>query len=60
MCSRYLLGWQRDGSSSANVSYIHQRIDLLKGIYPEAIELLQEKQFTPGVTRILRNMKAAH
>ncbi len=28
-------------------------------ICPEAIELLQDKQFTPDVTRILRNMKAA-
>ncbi len=28
-------------------------------ICPEAIALLQDKQFTPDVTRILRNMKAA-
>ena len=34
-------------------------INLLEGICPEAITLLQDKQFTPDVTRILRNMKAA-
>ena len=27
---------------------------------PEAIALLQDQQFTPDVTRILRNIKAAH
>lgn len=29
------------------------------GICPEAIALLQDKQFTPDMTRVLRNMKAA-
>lgn len=33
-------------------------INLLEGICPQAIDLLQDKQFTPDVTRILRNMKA--
>ena len=29
-----------------------------KGICPEAINLLQDMQFTPDVTRIVRNMKS--
>lgn len=36
-----------------------RRINLLEGISPEAISRLQDKQFTPDVTRVLRNMKAA-
>lgn len=44
---------------SVNLSSINRRINLLEGICPEAITLLQDKQFTPDVTRILRNMKAA-
>jgi ParB-like chromosome segregation protein Spo0J len=32
---------------------------LLEGICPDAIARLQDKQFTPDVTRVLRNMKAA-
>ena len=31
----------------------------MEGICPEAIALLQDKQFTPDMTRVLRNMKAA-
>ena len=44
---------------NVNLSSINRRINLLEGICPEAINLLQDKQFTPDVTRILRNMKAA-
>jgi ParB-like chromosome segregation protein Spo0J len=44
---------------NVNLSSINRRINLLEGICPEAIELLKVKQFTPDVTRILRNMKAA-
>ncbi len=44
---------------NVNLSAINRRINLLEGICPEAIELLQDKQFTPEVTRIIRNMKAA-
>jgi ParB-like chromosome segregation protein Spo0J len=44
---------------NVNLSSINRRINLLEGICPEAIELLQDKQFTRDVTRILRNMKAA-
>jgi hypothetical protein len=44
---------------NVNLSSINRRINLLEGICPEAIHLLQDKQFTPDVTRILRNMKAA-
>ena len=32
---------------------------MLDGIAPQAIALLQDQQFTPDVTRILRNMKPA-
>ena len=41
---------------NVNLSAINRRINLLVGICPEAINLLQDKQFTPDVTRILRNM----
>ena len=41
------------------MSSINRRINLLEGICPEAIALLQDKQFTPDMTRVLRNMKAA-
>ncbi len=44
---------------NVNLSSINRRINLLEGICPEAIDLLQDKQFTPDVTRILRSMKAA-
>ena len=44
---------------NVNLNSINRRINLLEGICPEAITLLQDKQFTPDVTRILRNMKAA-
>ncbi len=42
-----------------NLSSINRRINLLEGICPEAIARLQDKQFTPDVTRVLRSMKAA-
>ena len=44
---------------NVNLSSINRRINLLSGICPKAIALLQDRQFTPEVTRILRNMKAA-
>ena len=44
---------------NVNLSAINRRINLLEGICPEAIAMLQDQQFTPDVTRILRNMKAA-
>jgi pterin-4a-carbinolamine dehydratase len=44
---------------NVNLSSINRRINLLEGICPEAINLLQDKQFTPDFTRILRNMKSA-
>jgi len=44
---------------NVNLSSINRRINLLSGLCPEAIALLQDHQFTPDVTRILRNMKAA-
>ena len=43
---------------NVNLSSINRRINLLEGICPEAITLLQDKQFTPDGTRIPRNMKA--
>jgi ParB-like chromosome segregation protein Spo0J len=42
-----------------NLSSINRRINLLEGICPDAIARLQDKQFNPDVTRVLRNMKAA-
>lgn len=44
---------------NVNLSTINSRINLLHGICPRAVELLQDHQFTPDVTRILRKMKAA-
>ena len=44
---------------NVNLSTINNRINLLHGICPRAVELLQEQQFSPEVTRILRKMKAA-
>jgi ParB-like chromosome segregation protein Spo0J len=44
---------------NVNLSAINKRVNLLEGICPEAIDLLQDKQFPPDVTRILRNMKGA-
>jgi ParB-like chromosome segregation protein Spo0J len=44
---------------NVNLSAINRRINLLEGICPDAIKLLQDHQFTPDVTRVLRNMKAA-
>ena len=44
---------------NANLSTINSRINLLHGICPQAVELLQDHQFTPDVTRHLRKMKAA-
>ena len=43
---------------NVNLSTINSRINLLHGICPKAVELLQEHQFTPDVTRHLRKMKA--
>ena len=44
---------------NVNLNAINRRINLLKGIAPEVIALLQDHQFTPDVTRVLRNMKPA-
>ncbi|MFC3052303.1 plasmid partitioning protein RepB C-terminal domain-containing protein [Kordiimonas pumila] len=44
---------------NVNLSSIHKRISLLDGIAPKAIDLLKDQQFTPEVSRILRNMKSA-
>ena len=44
---------------SVNLSTINSRVNLLHGICPRAVELLQDHQFTPDVTRHLRKMKAA-
>ncbi len=42
-----------------NLRSINRRINLLEGICPDTIVRLQDKQFTPDVTRVLRNMKAS-
>lgn len=44
---------------NVNLSSINRRVNLLQGICPDAINLLQDHQFTPDVTRILRCMKSA-
>ena len=44
---------------NVNLSSINRRINLLEGICPEAVALLQDKQFTPDMPRVLRNMKPA-
>ncbi|MDN2578983.1 plasmid partitioning protein RepB C-terminal domain-containing protein [Aquibium sp. ELW1220] len=44
---------------SVNLSTINSRVNLLHGICPKAVELLQDQQFAPDVTRHLRKMKAA-
>lgn len=43
---------------NVNLSFINSRINLLHGICPPAVELLQDHQFTPYVTRHLLKMKA--
>ena len=42
-----------------NLSSINRRMSLLEGICRDAIARLQDKQFTPDLTRVLRSMKAA-
>jgi ParB-like chromosome segregation protein Spo0J len=42
-----------------NLISITRRVNLLKGICPEVVAMLQDKQFPPDLTRVLRNMKAA-
>lgn len=44
---------------NVNLSSIKRRVNLLQGICPEAINLLQDHQFSPDVTRILQCIKAA-
>lgn len=44
---------------NVDLSTINRRINLLHGICPRAVELLQEHDFTPDVTRHLRKMKVA-
>ena len=41
---------------NVNLSSINRRINLLEGICPDAIARLQDKQFTPVVSRVLRTM----
>lgn len=38
---------------------ITRRVNLLQGICPEVVAMLQVKQFPPDLTRVLRNMKPA-
>jgi ParB-like chromosome segregation protein Spo0J len=42
-----------------NLISITRRVNLLKGICLEVVAMLQDKQFPPDLTRVLRNMKAA-
>lgn len=45
--------------SNGNLSCIVRLGNLLESLCPEAITLLQDKQFTPDLTLILSNMRAA-
>lgn len=42
---------------SVDVSSIIKKMTLLDGIYPEATELLKDRQFSPEISRVLRKMK---
>ena len=44
---------------NVNLSDINRCVNVLKGICPAAVNWLQDKQLTPDVTRILRNMTSA-
>ena len=44
---------------NVNLRSINRRINVLKSICPAAVNWLQDKQLTPDVNRILRNMKSA-
>ena len=44
---------------NVNLNSINRHLNLLNGIVPQAIVLLQDQQLTLEVTRILRNMKPA-
>lgn len=41
---------------SVDVSYIFKKMKLLDGVCPEAAELLKDRQFSPEISRVLRNM----
>lgn len=41
---------------SVDVSYIFKKMKLLDGVCPEATELLKDRQFSPEISRVLRNM----
>lgn len=44
---------------NVNLSSINRRVNLLEGVCRKAIDLLQDQQFPPDLTRLLRSMKAA-
>ena len=41
---------------SVDVSYIFKKMKLLDGVCPESAELLKDRQFSPEISRVLRNM----
>jgi ParB-like chromosome segregation protein Spo0J len=43
---------------NVNLSSINRRANLLEGVCLKAIDLLQDQQFPPDLTRLLRSMKA--
>lgn len=45
-------------SLNIDPSQLRKRLRLLEGICPEAIELLQDRQFSSEISRVLRKMKA--
>lgn len=42
---------------NVDASHITNKLMLLEGICPEAIELLKDRQFSPEISRVLRKMK---
>lgn len=42
---------------NVDVSLIHKKVSLLDGICPEAVEMLKDQHFPPGLGSVLRRMK---
>jgi ParB-like chromosome segregation protein Spo0J len=42
---------------SLDVSHIHKKMNLLEGICPEAVNLLEDRQFSAELSRLIRRMK---
>lgn len=56
--SKGVPGEQLAKALNIDPSQLRKRLRLLEGICPEAIELLQDRQFSSEISRVLRKMKA--